>query len=331
MNYKSKIVISMVFCSKCGYENEDNNKKCEKCGEFLLKTEFFEVDVKENFKDILKKENQKAINQISIETYNTVIYNIINMGNDHLNKIIKNNNININNESILNKIGILTQAYVKIGYKTSGADLGHYAYNSIFLDDRLYESQQIATLIHELAHHLFSEIFEELLMYVWECGKSDAIEAFAWFTVTGSPLVALTNEYCAHTVEGRFVPHGYQNYGSFTTILKQNFDAERDKEQINFALFLGNTLAHDIIYVLERFITPELREEIKEQFKKDSFPPRYDQIGYEITGVMPDDMKIKTITDMLNSGFEAAKKENMQEVLENYKNAFTASNENATQ
>ena len=331
MKNKSKIVISMVFCSKCGYENDDNKKKCEKCGEFLLKQEFFEVDVKENFKDLLKKENQKAINQISIETYNTVIYNIINMGNDHLNKIIKNNNININNESILNKIAILTQAYVKIGYKTSGADLGHYAYNSIFLDDRLYESQQIATLIHELAHHLFSEIFEELLMYGWECGKSDAIEAFAWFTVTGSPLVALTNEYCAHTVEGRFVPHGYQNYGSFTTILKQNFDAESDKEQINFALFLGNTLAHDIIYVLERFITPELREEIKEQFKKDSFPPRYDQIGYEITGVMPDDMKIKTISDMLNSGFEAAKKENMQEVLEKYKNAFTASNENATQ
>lgn len=331
MKNKSKIVISMVFCSKCGSENDNKNKKCEKCGEYLLKPEFFETKAKENFKDILKEDNQKAIRQITIETYNTIIYNIINMGRDHLEKIIKNNNINIENETILNKIAILTQSYVKIGYKTSGADLGHYAYNSIFLDDRLYESQQIATLMHELAHHLFSEIFEELLMYVWECGKSDAIEAFAWFTVTGSPLIFLTNEYCAHTVEGRFIPHGYQNYGSFTNVLKQNFDPEKDKEQINFALLLGNSLAHDIIYILEGFITPELREEIKEQFKKDSFPPRYDQIGYEITGVMPDDVKIKVIGDALNSGFEAAKKENMQEVLENYKNAFTASNESATQ
>ena len=38
---------------------------------------------------------------------------------------------------------------------------------------------------------------------------------------------------------------------------------------------------------------------------------------------MPEDFKVKTITDMLNSGFEAAKKENMQEILETYKNTFT--------
>ena len=33
----------MVFCSKCGSENKDTNNTCEKCGEFLLKDEFFEA------------------------------------------------------------------------------------------------------------------------------------------------------------------------------------------------------------------------------------------------------------------------------------------------
>ncbi len=37
-------------------------------------------------------------------------------------------------------------------------------------------------------------------------------------------------------------------------------------------LAFGNTLAHDIIYILKGFIGPELRKEIKQQFKQDTFP-----------------------------------------------------------
>ena len=60
-------------------------------------------------------------------------------------------------------------------------------------------------------------------MYVWSCSKTDAIEALAWFTLIGNPLTKLTDEYCAHTCEGRFIPHGYQNYGSFNNILANDF------------------------------------------------------------------------------------------------------------
>lgn len=70
------------------------------------------------------------------------------------------------------------------------------------------------------------------------------------------------NEYCAHTVEGRFIPHGYQNYGSFNSILEDLKD-ELDKETAFISLVLGNTLAEDIIHLLEHFIDDDLRCEIK--------------------------------------------------------------------
>ena len=316
----------MVYCSKCGSANKITNNKCEKCGEFLLKPEFFEEKKQEKFREIFTAKNKKAISQITIDSYNTVIKNIINIGHDHLNQLIKENHKNKDELSILDKIKILAQSYAEINYKTSGAALGHYAYNSITIDDRLYDSRQISTLIHELAHHLFSEIIEELLMYVWQCNKSESIEAFSWFAITGSPLIALTNEYCAHTCEGRFIPHGYQNYGSFNNILNKEFDPEKDKEQISLAFLFGNTMAHDIIYILEEFIGPDLRDEIKQQFKEDSFPPNYDQIIQEIEDLMPDDVKIKVLTDIINAGYDAAQNRSMYQSLQDFRDLFREAN-----
>lgn len=317
---------NVVFCSKCGSENKSTRKNCDKCGEYLLKPEFFKPRSEERFSYMFSSKNKQAINEITIESYNTVINNIINMGRAHLDYIINSNHINVGELSILNKIALFTQAYAKITYKSTGADLGHYAFNSIAVDDRLFESQQIATLIHELTHHIFSEIIEELLMYVWECGKSEAIEAFAWFTVINNVQVTLTNEYCAHTVEGRFVPHGYQNYGSFNNILNEHFNPETDKEKVDLALLFGNTLAYDIIYILEGFIGQGLREEIKQQFKEDTFPPRYNQILLETDGIMSDEVKIKVLTEIINSGFDAARNRDFEEILQNYKNIFTQVN-----
>ena len=318
----------VVYCSKCGSANKITNNKCEKCGEFLLKPEFFEEKHIEKFRELFTSKNKKAISQITIDSYNTVIKNIINMGHDHLNQLIKNNHINKDELSILDKIKILAQSYAKINYKTSGAALGHYAYNSITIDDRLYDSRQISTLIHELSHHLFSEIIEELLMYVWQCNKSESLEAFSWFVVTGSPLVSLTNEYCAHTCEGRFIPHGFQNYGSFNNLIDKYFDKEKDKEQISLAFLFGNTIAQDIISILEEFIDADLRDEIKQQFKEDSFPPSYDQIMNEIDDVMPDDVKIKVITDTINAGYDAAQDRAMYKPLNDFRDLFKEANEN---
>lgn len=318
----------MVFCSKCGYENSDDNNNCENCGEFLIRKEFFNVKSYENFEDIFKGNNYEKLDEITLEGYNTVIRNIARMGHYHLKEYYKNTDINKRQMSTLNKIKTITQAYSKISYKSSGAELGSYSYNSIQVDDRLDKASQISTLLHELSHHLYSEIFEQLLMYVWGCGKSDAIEALAWFTLIGSPLTQLSNEYCAHTCEGRFVPHGYQNYGSFNNILVNEFDPEKDQKAVNIGLVMGNTMAQDILFILEDFIDYDLREEIKEQFKKDfKYPPKYDQIMLETNAVMSPEDKIESIISILKGGYTAAKDRKMREILNEFKKKYTEINE----
>ena len=311
----------MVFCSKCGSENKDSLDKCEKCGEFLIKSEYLTTKKYESFEEIFSDENFKFIDELTIEGYNTIIQNITDMGHDHLKKYYQN--INRRNLTILDKIKALTLAYCEINYKSSGAELGSYSFNSINVDDRLDDAKQIATLIHELSHHLFSEIFEQILMYLWRCDKSDAIEALAWFTLIGNPVTLLTNEYCAHTCEGRFVPHGYQNYGSFNAILTEEFDPEKDKEAIGLGLIFGNTIAQDILKILEDFIDYDLREEIKQQFKKDfTYPPKYDQILLESSEYLPEDVKIQNIIFILKSGYQAGKDKEMKEILNDFKNNF---------
>ena len=315
----------MVFCSKCGSENKDSNEKCEHCGEFLVKKEFFGHKNYENFEDIFSDENFRCLDELTLDGYNTIVKNIADMGHYHLEEYYQKNSRR--NLTILDKIKALTQAYCEINYKSRGAELGSYSFNSINIDDRLDESNQIATLIHELSHHLFSEIFEQVLMYMWKCDKSDAIEALAWFTLIANPLIKLSNEYCAHTCEGRFVPHGYQNYGSFNNILMSEFDPEKDREAIGFGLVFGNTIAKDILEILEDFIDYDLRNEIKKQFKHDfTYPPQYDQIMFESNDYMPDDIKIKNIIMVLKAGFKAAKDKKMKDILDAFKDSFKDTN-----
>ncbi len=146
-------MIGRVFCSKCGIENYDSNDKCERCGEFLVKNEYLIKKYYENFEDVFTDDNCKALDDLTVEGHNTIIKNIADMGHDHLEKYYENSNRR--NLTILEKIKVLTQAYCEINYKSSGAELGSYSFNSINVDDRLDDSNQIATLIHELSHHLF--------------------------------------------------------------------------------------------------------------------------------------------------------------------------------
>lgn len=311
----------MVFCSKCGSENSDSDDKCEKCNEFLVKKEYLTVKQYENFEDIFNSENLDALDDLTINGYDIVVKNIANMGHSHLRKYYENNTLK--NITTLDKIKALTQAYCEINYKSSGAELGSYSFNNINIDDRLDSARQISTLIHELSHHLFSEIFEQILMYLWGCEKSDAIEALAWFTLIGNPLIQLVNEYCAHTCEGRFIPHGYQNYGSFNNILMNEFDPEKDRDAIGLSLIFGNTMAQDIISILEEFIDYNLREEIKQQFKQDfKYPPQYDQILLESKDYLSDEAKIENITLILKSSYEIAKDKKIKEILDEFKEKF---------
>ncbi len=325
----------MVYCSQCGTKNTAADKFCTKCGSTLIKQDYFNIKTYNDFNGLLSTRNKNIVGKLSfsIDAYNTILKNIRDQGKANYDELLEETPANQRESmDILSKIALITLAFTKINYKSRGAELGSYSFNLINIDDRLDNANQISTLIHELSHHLVSEIFEQALMYMLEARKSEALEAFAWLSLA-TPVNALMNEYCAHTVEGRFIPHGYQNYGSFNNLLMEHFDPkkEEDIEMVHSQLVFGNSIAEDVIDILEYFITPELREEIKEQYKKDyNFPPKYDQIMFETKDVLPPQVKVSLINIVLDLGFDIARDnlhdETFNEILNDFKKNFTIVN-----
>ena len=175
-------------------------------------------------------------------------------------------------DSLYAKITQFVSCFAEIQYDSINHAEGLYSCNVIKIDEKGETIKNIATLIHELAHHLFSEIFELSLMYLFDSEKTDAIEALAWYSLNFKETYHLSNEYCAHTVENYFMPAQYNNFESFNRVLK-NFDLSKneDMENIYFAAKLGNTFAQDIIYMLNQFFDDKLKREIKKQFISDGY------------------------------------------------------------
>ena len=260
------------------------------------------------FREIFTRENHHKLNTtvLTINEYKNILNKIKSTSNNILNKCISENNIDFNSLSILEKVLLFTKSFVDVDYKAGGADLGNYAFNKINLDDRLDTANQITTLIHELSHHLLAEIFEQTVMIILDSDKTEAIESYVGFSLLISNIPLLLNEYCAHTVQGRFTPHGYQNYGSFENIL-QRFNPQRDYEIVSFCMRAGNTFCQDLLSIIEPFIDYNLREEIKQQFKKDfSYPPNYRGISLEIKETIDIDDLLSFINCILLDGFNDA-------------------------
>ena len=104
------------------------------------------------------------------------------------------------------------------------------------------------------------------------------------------------NEYCAHTVEGRFIPFGYQNYGSYN-VLVENMGI--DEESLDSMIRLGNFFANEIIVYLQKYIDEDLRNEIKLQYRKDLMSPTYDSLFKETDIIFDLDFKNKLLLKML--------------------------------
>lgn len=145
--------------------------------------------------------------------------------------------------------------------------LGSYGFNRIGIDGRMKKTVQISTMIHELAHHLLSEIFKQAMMHVYDSSKTDTLEAFSWYCLTQDVYWYLMNEYCANRVQNHYMPYNYDNYESFNRVLSKNQDL--DCERVIRSVKLANCLADDIILMLDGFIGEELKEEIKLQYLSD--------------------------------------------------------------
>ena len=295
------------FCPICGELNTDSATVCVKCNSQInpLSIEDFETLLSQLNMDLLSNA------QITDTEYNQILSNIF----------MKANYIDIwgatVRDKILNFAGIFTECKTKSrGYERGFIFLG----NNIYYDDRLDDSIQIATIIHELGHFFLFRIIESLLCHIFKVETSTTLQSFVWYFLL-LPEFRIMSEYCAHTVEGRFIPYGYQNYGSFNALVE---DTGVDEESLNSMVKLGNSFANEIIIYMEKYIDDRLRDEIKFQYRRDSNPPTYESILRE-TNIcfelgFKNSILLKMLDDVLKevsyNGDELDELENIKEGIE---------------
>ena len=221
------------------------------------------------YESIFKVTSSKNINLFKQKKLNSKIYYKLldDVMNDVLRKVDKNSKAHI-----YNKITQFVSSFAEIQYESIDEAEGLYSCNVIKIDPSGKTIKKIAIIIHELAHHLLSEILEVSLMYLFDSVKTDAIEAFAWYALNFKEEYHLMNEYCAHTVENYFMPFHYKNFESFNQVLnKFDLTKSEDIEKINRATRLGNTFAQDIIYMLNKYFDDKLKKQIMKQFILDGY------------------------------------------------------------
>ncbi|WP_299526025.1 zinc ribbon domain-containing protein [uncultured Methanobrevibacter sp.] len=250
------------ICPFCGKLNLDNSDYCINCNKQIRPVS---IDTFEKlFTDYNKLLLANA--QISDEDYMDILLNIF--------KKLEFSRIvgYTPREKILN----LASVFAECRPKAKGSEFGFEMGYVLYYDERLDDSIQIATIIHELTHFLLFDIIESLLCEIFQVKQSSTLDGFVWYFLSND--LSLMNEYCAHSVEGRFIPHGYQNYASFNALVESN---QFDDNEILLAIIFGNTFANEIISQLEKYIDFKLREDIKLQFKKDLKEPDYSSVAYE--------------------------------------------------
>ena len=297
----NKLIIEH-FCPHCGQLNPETAVYCVKCNEQINPLSIDDFDIL--FSDYNKKLLKNA--EITNEKYNEILRYIF----------ARAEYTDICGNSAKDKVLRLASIFTECRPKSRGHERGFiFLGNCIYYDDRLDDSVQIATVIHELAHYLLFEIIENLLCSIFRVESSVILQSFVWFFLT-FPEFKIMNEYCAHTVEGRFIPYGHQNYGSFNSLIQQN---NYDKSSLDDMIVFGNTFANEIIVYLEKYIDEDLREEIKLQYRKDLKVPSNDSIHIETSDCLALDVKNSVLLKLLYDILKIASTESARDELENIK------------
>lgn len=275
------------ICPYCGKVNSDDKSYCIKCFRQLKPVAISDFDT------LFNKYNENLLinTKIDDKTYHQILVNIfkrLDYGS-------------IRGSSIKSKILDLANNFTQCRTKSRGYERGFNFANAIFYDDRLDDSVQIATILHELAHYLLFDIVESLLCHILGVKPSSTIQSFVWFFLI-LPDISIMNEYCAHTVEGRFIPYGYQNYASFNNLVE---NSEIDDGTLQNMVVLGNSFANEMIVFLEKYIDEELRELIKLQYKKDLKSPKYESIMMETDVFLPLSVKNEFLIEKLVQTFKS--------------------------
>lgn len=302
-------MISLKICDVCGTFNLKENNFCTHCGNELITEHICPHCGKSNLDNAVQcVKCKKDINPIFIDDFD-ILFTKLNEDllcnaeisdldyNRLLSKIfLRAECIKFQGETPKDKILSLASIFTPCKTKSRGYERGYmFLGNSIHYDDRLDDSIQIATVIHELAHYFLFTIIESLSCEIFKVETSSTLRSFVWYFLT-LPEFKIMNEYCAHTVEGRFLPYGYQNYGSFNNLIE---NTDMDEESVKTVMMLGNSFANEIIVYLEKYIDDSFRHEIKLQYKKDLKSPKYDSIFIETDGCFLLDDKNRMVIKLL--------------------------------
>ncbi|MBR2557344.1 MAG: zinc ribbon domain-containing protein [Methanobrevibacter sp.] len=273
-------------CPHCGEVNMDNQSFCVKCKKQIKPVVIDDFDV------LFNEYNKELLLNAEIDnkSYHNILKNIFKRADFS----------NLYGNSIKDKILDLANVFTVCKSKSRGYERGFSLGSMIYYDDRLDDSVQIATIIHELAHYLLFNIIEEVMCNILNVKSSKTLQSFIWFFLM-LPDISIMSEYCAHTVEGRFIPYGYQNYASFNQLVE---NTQIDDDSLNNMIVLGNSFANELIVFLEKYIDKELRELIKLQYKKDLKSPKYESIKLETDISLPLDVKNKLLVKKLCDAYE---------------------------
>jgi len=313
------------ICSACGAKYPEEYNHCIRCPSdgslvYFVKTPKIK-DIKTNpnnhynfneypnkfseVKDLLSQPNIDKLTDFNLSQlqFNEIITNIKKTSEKILNELIDKHHINFYSISTLDKIMLFSKSFVKTDYKEGGGNLGHFEFNEIYIDDRASDAIQITTLIHELSHFLLSEILEQVVSEILKTEKTEAVEAFVCYALINNELNYLVDEYCAHTVEGRFALLGYQDYGSYKHRLSE-FLQYYSEDHVEVANGIGNTFADYIKSIIEPYIDENLRMDIKKEFSKINDMPKYSELKYETSEVFDWQRFSKSMQLMLTSNLE---------------------------
>lgn len=310
----------MKTCDVCGTRNFKENNYCTHCGNKLIMEHICPVCGEINSDaatHCVKCNNQ--LNPISIDDFD-ILFNDFNqnlLANANVddaeylellsNIFVRADYIDIWGETTKNKILNLASIFTECKPKSRGYERGFiFLGTCIYYEDRLADSVQIATIIHELAHYFLFNIIESLLCDILKVKPSSVIQSFVWYFLM-FPEFKIMSEYCAHTVEGRFIPYGYQNYGSFNSLVE---NCGFDEESLQTMIKLGNSFANEIIVYLEKYIDDDLRNEIKLQYRKDLTPPTNESILSETDDCFSITLKNKLLISMLGDVLKEVSNDN---------------------
>ena len=143
--------------------------------------------------------------------------------------------------------------------------------------------------------------------------KNLYIESFAWYLTLQNEYLKIANEFVSHRVQEYFVPEHFTGYTSLKELLNENQDLE--KQKIETALSVGHSVSKDVIFILEKYISPSI--------ETNPNTSQYHNINYNIKK-LDEQEKLNAMYTIITNTFKfiAQHKRDMQPVLNDINESY---------